>query len=100
MQRMYYYEKKDVLYISSEAKSLLKICPELRETVTENLGQLFSMGCVLGNDTIFKQVYLLPGASLWKFKAGSCYKKSCYFDRDAWENQSPLKLEFIISITY
>ncbi|MFX0136120.1 MAG: hypothetical protein ACFFDN_20940, partial [Candidatus Hodarchaeota archaeon] len=91
MQRVYYYEKKGTFLFSSEAKSLLKICPELREIVPVSLGQLFSMGCILGNDTLFKNVYQLPGASLWKFKSGNCEKKDYYFNHKDWENQSLIK---------
>lgn len=93
MQRIYYYEKKGTFLFSAEAKSLLNVCPELRELIPASLGQLISMGCILGNDTLFKNVYLLPGASLWNFKNGNCEKKDHYFDRKDWENQSHLKKE-------
>jgi asparagine synthase (glutamine-hydrolysing) len=93
MQRVYYYEKNGTVWFSSEAKSLLKVCRDLREIVPANLGQLFSMGCVLGNDTLFKNIYLLPGASLWKFKNGSCEKKGYYFYQKEWENQERLEKE-------
>jgi asparagine synthase (glutamine-hydrolysing) len=93
MQRVYYYEKKGSFLFSSEAKSLLKVCPELRDITPESLGQLLSMGCILNNNTLFKNVHLLPGASVWKFKNGNCEKKDQYFNRKAWEDQSPLKKE-------
>jgi asparagine synthase (glutamine-hydrolysing) len=78
MQRLYYYENKDTFYFSGEAKSLLKICPEVREIVPESLAQLISIGCVLGNNTLYKNIYLLPGASLLKFKHGKIIKKENY----------------------
>jgi asparagine synthase (glutamine-hydrolysing) len=78
---------------SSEAKALLKVCPELREIVASSLGQLLSMGCVLENNTLFKNVHSLPGASLLRFYNGKCEKKALYFDCKDWENQSPLGKE-------
>lgn len=91
MQRIYYYESKDALFFSAEAKSLLKIHPELREINYKSLGQLLTMRCVLEHDTIYKNIHLLPGASLWNFKNGECQKRAQYFDRHDWENQSYLE---------
>ena len=93
MQRLYYYENNNAFLFSAEAKSLLKVRTALREIVPESIGQLISMGCVLENDTLFKNIYLLPRASLWKFKNGNCNKKDQYFNPEYWENQSHLKLE-------
>ena len=93
MQRVYYYEKEGTLLFSSEAKSLLRLCPELREIVPASLAQLFSMECVLENNTLFKNVSLLPGGSLWKFRDGFCEEKSYYFNRNDWEDQAPLARE-------
>lgn len=92
MQRVYYYEKKDAFLFSSEAKSLLKICPELREIDPASLGQLLSMGCILeNNNTLYKNIYLLPSASLWRFNNGNIEKKEHYFNQKDWENQAPLE---------
>jgi asparagine synthase (glutamine-hydrolysing) len=44
MQRIYYLEGKDAFFFSSEAKSLLKIRPELRKIDLESLGQFFAYG--------------------------------------------------------
>jgi asparagine synthase (glutamine-hydrolysing) len=93
MQRVYYYENKSRFIFSSEAKALLKVCPELREIVPASLGQLLSIGCVLGNNSLFKNVYLLPAGSLFKFKNGICEKKEVYFNRRNWEAQAPLGKE-------
>jgi asparagine synthase (glutamine-hydrolysing) len=93
MQRVYYYEKDGDIWFSAEAKSLLKVHPEVREINPGSLAQLMSMGCVLGNDTIFRGVYLLPGAALWKFRKGMCEKKSYYFCQKEWENQESLEKE-------
>ena len=97
MQRLYYYEKKGSFLFSSEAKCLLKLCPELREINPASLAQLFCMECVLENETLFKNIQTLPGGSLWKFKHGSRQKKRFYFSRKDWESQAPLAKEAFYS---
>lgn len=92
MQRIYYYESKDAFYFSSEAKSLLKVRPELREIDIESLGQYFSFGCVMKNKTLFTNVFLLPGGSAWTFYNGHV-KKDFYFKPSEWENQTILDKE-------
>lgn len=90
MQRIYYYEDKDMFLFSSEAKSLLRVRPELREIDVESLGQFFSIGCVLQNKTLFSKIFLLPGGAEWTFRAGTCIKKDHYFKPNIWENQPVL----------
>jgi asparagine synthase (glutamine-hydrolysing) len=91
MQRLYYHECPTGLLFSSEAKALLRVRHELREILPNSLGQLISMGCVLNDNTLFKKIYHLPGAALWKYKNGKCLQKERYFDRRHWENQEPLE---------
>jgi asparagine synthase (glutamine-hydrolysing) len=91
MQRIYYYESKDAFYFSSEAKSLLRIRPELRRIDERSLGEYFACGCVLGNKTLFSNVLLLPGGSLWTFPNGGNVKKYFYFEPRDWENQPVLE---------
>jgi len=93
MQRIYYHEGKDAFYFSSEAKTLLKVCPELREIDMKSLGEYCCCNCVLENRTLFKNVFLLPYASLWTFKKDRLLKKSFYFRTNVWENQICLEKE-------
>ena len=89
MQRLYINEKENYFVFSSEAKSILKIRPELREIVPSSLGQFVSMGCVLNNNTLFKNIYLFPGGSIYRFRNGLIQKKYTYFQPSDWENQAP-----------
>jgi asparagine synthase (glutamine-hydrolysing) len=89
MHRVYYYESKDTLYFSSEAKSLLSVCPELREFDMKSLGEMFSFGCVLENRTLFSKIFLLPAGSVWTIQKGSVIRKAHYFKPDTWESQPP-----------
>ncbi len=87
MQRLYYYETGDAFFFSSEAKSLLKIRPELRRVDPPALAELFSCGCVLENKTLFPGVRVLPGGSRWTFRNGPRAAKAVYFTPAVWEGQ-------------
>ena len=93
MQRIYFYESKDAFYFSSEAKTLLKICPELRQIDMKSLGEYFCCDCVLENRTLFKNVFLLPFASAWTFRQNGSIQKDRYFKPEDWENQACLDKE-------
>ena len=90
--RVYYHQAEDGLYFSTEAKSLLKILPELRRIDYLSLGEFFSCGCALQNRTLFEGVSLLPAGSVWTFSSenGKWLRKQTYFDRNQWESQEPL----------
>ena len=87
LNRVYYHEKDDGFYFSSEAKALLRILPELRQLDYASLGELFYCGCVLQNKTLFPKISLLPGGSKWIFNGTRDIKKSSYFNREIWESQ-------------
>ena len=93
-QRIFYYEANDASYFSSEAKSLLKICPELRELDPLGFSEYVTCGCPLEYRTLFKNVFLLPGSSAWIFKQNGEIQKRKYFDPGVWENQPWLEADF------
>ncbi|HEY1482550.1 MAG TPA: asparagine synthase-related protein [Candidatus Acidoferrum sp.] len=94
MQRIYYYESRDAFYFAAEAKALLAVRPELRNADLRGLGELVSCGCVLENRTIFKNMFVLPAASSWTFRAGSTEpNKTNYFQPKEWEEQPTLEPE-------
>ena len=90
LNRIYYHQNEDGFYFSSEAKSLLKILPNLRQLDTPSLGELFSYGCTLENRTIFGGVSLIPAGSMWTFHPSQQTRKEVYFKKDFWENQPSL----------
>lgn len=92
-QKIFYTESKEAFYFASEAKALLKVCPELRELDMNGLGELISCNCVLENRTIFKNIFLLPAGSSWVFHNNDI-KKEKYFIPAEWENQTWLEKEF------
>jgi len=93
MQRIYYHAGKDVFYFSSEAKSILKVCPETKELEMKGLSEVISFGCVLENRTLFSEIFLLPPGSNWIFKNGALKREEQYFAPDVWEKQPLLGKE-------
>src|SRR5215472_8948079 len=91
MQRVYYHEGKDAFLFGSEAKSLLKVRPELRQLDMQGLGELISCNCILENRTLFPGISLLPGGSAWMWGRGSGLSKKCYFKPSEWESLPPLE---------
>ena len=90
MLRIYLHEGKNEFIFSTEAKSLLKIRPELREIAPKSMGELLSCNCVLENRTLFPKITLLPGGSRWGFKKNEIVQKESYFNPAQWENQPVL----------
>ena len=93
MHRVYYHEGKDAFYFAAEAKAILAVCPELRSADPRGLGEFVACSCVLENRTIFTDIHVLPGASLWSFRNGSIDKKTTYFLPREWEEQDLLEAE-------
>lgn len=93
LQRLYYHEAKDAFYFAAEAKAILKVRPELRETDPRGLGEFISCGCVLENRTLFRGIHVLPPGAAWIFRGGALEKKAAYFEPREWEEQQPLEAE-------
>lgn len=93
MQRLYYYHDDQIFIFSSEAKALLNVRKESREICLQGLGELLTLRCVLENRTLFKNVFLLPGASRWQFRHGVCERKEQYFHPRVLEQQSTVSQE-------
>ena len=87
MNRIYYHENARGFYFSSEAKSLLKVLPELRRLDPQGLGEFMTCGCVLQNRTLFPGISLMPGGSAWVFSPGQPVRKEAYFRKETWEEQ-------------
>src|SRR6266542_6476719 len=68
--RIYFHENEREFFFSSEAKSLLKVLPNLRRLDFKGLGEFLSCGAVLQNRTLFPEIYLMPVGSAWTFSPG------------------------------
>ena len=89
VERIYWHENNSSVYLASEAKALLRILPELREFDKIGVAQFLTFGCTLESRTLFRNVNVLPGASLWTFGRGGC-QRAKYFSPQAWEAQPAL----------
>jgi len=90
ISRVYYHENDRGIFFASEAKALLKLLPELRRLDPASLGEFFSCGCALQNRTLFSNMFLMPGGSVWSFSPGQPVKKESYFRKELWEQQPAL----------
>jgi asparagine synthase (glutamine-hydrolysing) len=85
MQRLYYHESDEALFFSSEAKSLLRIIPSLREINPKALAEYMAFDCVLEDKSLFKGISVLPGGSCWTLQGGRCRREQ-YFKPKALES--------------
>lgn len=90
LERIYFHETSDALYFSSEAKSLLKVLPALRQVDPQGLAEVVSCGCVLQDRTLFRGVSLLPSGTRWTFARGQTPRQERYFEPSTLENLPPL----------
>jgi asparagine synthase (glutamine-hydrolysing) len=96
MERIYYYEGLDEFYFASEAKALLDILPNTRTFDHEGLGQFLQYGCTLGPTTLFHDIKLLPGGSVWSLNRDGCRKRR-YFFPETWQSQQPMTAQDFLS---
>lgn len=93
MHRVYFHEAKDAFYFAAEAKAILAVRSDLRQTDPRGLGEFISCGCVLENRTLFKDIHILPPGSAWTFMGSPTPKKDFYFVPSEWEKQAALETE-------
>ena len=91
MGRMYIHEGKDEFIFGSQAKSLLKVRPDLRSIEEESLAEHLRYNCVTKAKTLFKGISLLPPGCCWDFEASVLPKRRHYFNFSDWENQTALQ---------
>ncbi len=90
MHRICYHKSKDAFYFACEAKAILAARPELRTCDPRSLGEFVALSCVLEDRTVFKDIHVLPSASMWTFRNGELIGQQTYFDPKQWEDQAPL----------
>jgi asparagine synthase (glutamine-hydrolysing) len=93
MHRLFLYEGKDGFYFSSEAKALLAVLPSTRQYDMKGLGEYLTCGCTLGDRSLYKNINILPSASIWEFEDGAIKTKKKYFDSAKWTEQGSLDKE-------
>jgi asparagine synthase (glutamine-hydrolysing) len=93
MHRLCYHESNEAFYFAAESKAILAVCPELREPDPIGIGEFVACSCVLSNRTIFKDIHVIPAASVWVFENVELKRKNEYFHPREWEEQAPLDSE-------
>lgn len=93
MSRIYLHEAKDEFLFASEAKALLRIRPALRAIDPDGLAQYLRFNCVMGSNSLFKEISILPPASSWTFVAGAISARRSYFGFGDWEQRPALSKE-------
>jgi len=96
MERVYYHDAQDGFFFASEAKALLHVLPELRTFDENGLAQFVHYGCTWDGNTLFRNIHLLPGGSLWTFEDGNREKRR-YFLPSSWQSQPALAAEAFIT---
>jgi asparagine synthase (glutamine-hydrolysing) len=95
MHRIYYHQSRRGFYFACECKAILTVCPDLRVTDSQSLGEFIVCGCVLNDRTLFRAIRVLPSASAWCFNNGSDVpsNKHRYFTPREWEQQETCEPE-------
>jgi asparagine synthase (glutamine-hydrolysing) len=93
LHRVYTFQSGRRLIFSSKAGAISTIEPECRHVDYQSLAELISCRAVLENRSLFKNISLLPGGSLWLYKKNGGIKKNFYFVPSQWEKQTPLGKE-------
>ena len=93
LNRIYWRQTDRGLYFSSEAKALLAVFPDSRRLDDDAVAEMFSVGCVLQDRTLFPGLALLPPASQWTVDAGGEIDRQRYFTPAEWEAQTTLDEE-------
>jgi asparagine synthase (glutamine-hydrolysing) len=84
--RVYLHENADGVYFSSEAKSLLRVLPAVRQLAPVGAAEFCATGCAMQERTLFAGVSLLPPASRWTFSQGRLERKETYLQKETLEN--------------
>ncbi len=88
--RVYLHASDRGFFFSSQAKALLAVLPHLRRLDPQGVAEMFAVGCVLRNRSLFTGIELLPPGSAWRFHRDGRIERARYFDAATWENQTPL----------
>jgi asparagine synthase (glutamine-hydrolysing) len=91
--KLYYSQDGETFNFSSEAKSLLRVLPCTREFDPQGLAQFLGYGCTFEQNTLYKDISLLPPASLWEFSPGRTVRKKTYFRPEDWQTDSSMGAE-------
>lgn len=91
IRRLFIHENSEGIYFASQVRSLLAVFPTTREFDPVGLSEFITCGCTLGERSLFRNVSVLPGASLWTANRGEVNTRKRYFCPSEWEGQDRLE---------
>jgi asparagine synthase (glutamine-hydrolysing) len=90
LERIYFFQAADALFFASEAKAILRVCPETREFDVEGVTQYLALGCPIEGRTLFKGLRTVPNGSVWVVDERGRVKLKRAFRSKGWEELSQL----------
>ncbi len=90
MERLFLHRSGDRTLFSSEAKAILAVAPRTRTFDPQGLAQLLTCGCTLGERSLFRDIEVLEGGSVIRFRSREGSSRRAYFDRAALEQAGSL----------
>jgi len=87
--RAYYTQQNETLIIASEIKSILKYRQASFEPNKDKFPEYFLYDAVLQDETLFKNIYRLPPASVWIYEGGAVTKRQ-YYDFSTFSERTTL----------
>jgi len=79
MHPLYYCETERGLFVASEARTVLKLAGLRTELSLAGLADYLAYNGVLNGRTLFRDVYRMPAAALWRFD-GQAWDRGQHFD--------------------
>lgn len=93
VERLFLYEDNNKSVFASEAKAILAVIPETRDFDPVGLGEFLASGCTLGENSLFRNIRVLPPGTMIKFTMGRPPQTSKYLDYSTLERLEPLQEE-------
>jgi asparagine synthase (glutamine-hydrolysing) len=92
LKRLFVHEDRFGTYFASRLGPLLAVIPSTREYDPKGLAEWLTCGGTLGERSLYRDLKVVPGASLWTFRGGQAVSRKAYFAPSEWESQGRLAL--------
>ena len=94
VQRLFVHEEEDAFYFASEAKALLAVLPATRAIDPVGLGQFVLWNGTLDGRSLFRNIQVLPAASLCSFERGRLATRARYFRSEPQRRRASSAADF------
>jgi len=91
MERIFVHDVTGDLYFASEAKALLAVVPDTRSFDLQGLGEFLACGCTLGTRSLYRNIGVMPAASLLRAEDKSLTSRTVYFRPTSWLTETKLE---------